>query len=166
MSNAIYINFVDFPGECQEDGHIDWTEVESITHGLSANVDRTAGTAGENLIIGKTHHHDVTITKKLDKTSGPLLEACCNGHSFPEIIVDFVINFGEAKNLVYQLTLKEVVVSEFSYLDGEGNQGRPTENISLTYREIHWLYNLYKDSGESAGLGFDKSWNIKTNSPA
>lgn len=166
MSNAIYVNFQDFEGECKESGHEGWCEVESINHSLEANVDRTAGTAGENLMIGKTQHHDVVIKKKLDKASGPLLEACCNGHSFPEITFDFIINFGEAKNLVYQLKLREVVVAKFSYGDGESNQGRPTEEISLCYREIQWIYNLYKDSGESDGLGFDKSWNLKTNEPA
>lgn len=166
MSNAIYVNFHDFPGECQETEHTAWCEVESITHGLSANVDRTAGTAGENLIIGKTQHHDVVITKKLDKSSGPLMEACCNGHSFAEITIDFIINFGDTKNLVYQLILNEAVVADFSYVDGEGNQGRPTEQIALAYRQIKWKYNLYKDSGEPDGLGFEKSWNIKTNEPA
>jgi type VI protein secretion system component Hcp len=85
---------------------------------------------------GKVAVHDISITKKIDKSSPLLFKACANGKHFPTVVLT-MRKAGKGQETYLTITLTNVLIS--SYQTG-GHADQPTESLSLNFTKIEYKY--------------------------
>jgi type VI secretion system secreted protein Hcp len=81
MAVDMFIKIGDLKGEAQDKQHKDKIDVIAWSWGVS-NSGSTH--TGQGSGTGKANVQDLTFTKWMDKSSTPMLLACCNGKHFTE----------------------------------------------------------------------------------
>lgn len=166
MANAIFLKFDGVDGECRETGHEGWIQIESLSHGLMANIDRVAATGSGGHAVGAADHADLMFSKALDKASLPILAKCCAGNSFDLVEIDLMTSTTGTESAPSQrilgIKLENVLVADMNYSDSAGAPGRPQETLHLNYKKITWTYSPYDDMGNPLG-DIEKYWDLTTN---
>lgn len=157
MAADIFIKIGDLKGEAQDQKHKDEIDVISWSWGISnsgsAHVGGGAGT-------GKANVQDLSFTKWMDKSSTPLLLACCNGKHFPE--ASLVVRKAGEKPLEYcKIKMEQVLISSVSS-GGSGHDERLVEHVTLNFGKVSVDYTPQNDKG-AAGAAIPMSWDIAAN---
>jgi type VI secretion system secreted protein Hcp len=87
---------------------------------------------------GEVGPQDITLTKTVDKSSPELLSACSIGEHISEATLE-VRDAGGNENEYLVIELTNVVVESVN-AGGATDEGRLTENVTLTYGKLHWEY--------------------------
>jgi hypothetical protein len=98
-----------------------------------ANQTATSGSGGG---AGKVSLHDISITKKVDKSSPSLFRYCANGKHLPQVS----IQMRKAGKTYLKYILSSVLVSSYQ-TGGSGHAGQPTESLSLNFTKIEIRYS-------------------------
>lgn len=151
----------DIKGESQIDGHTDWIELFSYSHGISMAL--THDQSNTMRTTGKPVHQEFTISKCLDAATPKLNEYCNKGDSIGQCTVLVARNDNGAALPIITYTLEDVVISSISVSGGGGS--KPVENLSLNYTKIKWEYVQQKSSTEKKGNN-STVWDLKTNKAA
>lgn len=85
---------------------------------------------------GKVSVHDISFTKKIDKSSPSLFQACATGKHFPTVKIT-LRKAGGKPYLTY--TLSNVLVSAIQ-ADGTSGQTTPTEQVTLNFTKVEVKY--------------------------
>jgi type VI secretion system secreted protein Hcp len=137
-------------------------ELYSFSHSVSMPL--SAGASATGRTHGRTHHQDITITKRLDKTS-PLLNLDCSTGNNIKTATIRVFGASDADKPVeyYNIKINDIIVTSISV--GAGGGDRPIETVTLNYQEIIWTYSQHNhDAGGAKGnvvSGFDLQKNTK-----
>ena len=78
MSFDGYLQIKDAPGECTDDKHKDWIEIQSYSHHIHQPASATASSAG-GATAERVEHGTFDFVHLLDKSSPKLFEFCCTG---------------------------------------------------------------------------------------
>ena len=162
MAFDCFLNVQDIPGESKDSAHESWIEIDSFNHGLTQPIGGPASTAGA-LSAERCDHSFFSITKKLDKASPKLAEACCKGLHIP--LVELSLNRAtgdKAEYMNYKLT--DCMVTAYSPGGSSGGGDVPSEEVSFTYGKIEWTYTQLSPDGSSVGQ-VAAGWNCETNEP-
>jgi len=156
-----FLNIVGIDGESTDDKHEDWIEVLSYNHGITQTSNFHSGAGGG---AGKCTHEDFIIAKLLDKASPKLAIACCNGERIPRVLLDLCQSGGDKQKFM-EYEMEDVIVASVRPSGAtDGQEGRPTEEISLRYGKIKFVYTTVDPrSGKSAGY-IQTEWDVKANS--
>lgn len=110
---------------------------------------------------GKANFQDISITKYVDSSSHALLGAVATGEHYPTASLH-VRKAGKTQNEYITIEMKEVLVTSVS-TGGSGGEDRLTENISLNFAEVKFIYKPQKPDG-SLGDALPFTYNIAENS--
>lgn len=116
-------------GESTDARHTGWIEVSSFQLDQlrrSSEIGSATGGAG----AGKVTFHDISFTKKVDKASPKLFQACAAGKHYPSVTLA-VRKAGGGQQEFLVVKMENVFISSFSL--GGGGGGTPQETMVLNF---------------------------------
>ena len=114
----------------------------SFGNGLAFNdvlgVSLAGGSTGAGSGAGKVSVHDISITKRIDKSSPVLFKYCSTGKHIPEVTIT-LRKAGGKPYLTY--TLSNVVISSVQAGGSARADQQPTETLSLNFTKVEIKYS-------------------------
>ncbi len=136
-------------GESTDDKHKN--EIDLSTWGFGAATPTTVSPgAGAGAGAGKVSLHDFRFTKKIDKASPKLFQACCSGTHLKTATLT-CRRAGPSPFEFVTVTLGNVVVDSYD-ASGATASGEPLEQVSLAYATIQIRYTPQAADGSVGGL--------------
>lgn len=137
------------------------TEVSSFSWGVSNAGSATAGGGGG---AGKVVFQDLSITKRIDKSSPLLYLTCATGQHISRATLTLRSSGQDPtgttpspvppSSMEYKLT--DCIISSVKPA-GSGGEELPTESVSFNFAKIEWTYKSADGSSVRAG------WDVKKN---
>ncbi|MGC3957255.1 MAG: type VI secretion system tube protein Hcp [Verrucomicrobiota bacterium] len=129
--------------------------IDSMQWGLGVSIASGGGGGG----VSAPSFSELTLTKRLDSASLPLLFSCADGQQKTTAVL--TLKHPVSGVAYYTITLGKVYVTGFSQNSGGD---RPTETITLHYETIKWVYQKVDSLGNPVVAASTNSWNLTTNS--
>ncbi len=123
----------------------------------------TIGSATGGATTGKARFAELTIGKAVDKATGSLVLACCQGAHFPEAVVSVRKPSATGLPLVYLVYRFSMVFCTKVEWAGPGDVG-PDERVTLVYGGLQVSYQQTDPTGKLLPA-LTTSWNQVTNTP-
>jgi len=143
MAIEYHLDVKGIKGESQADKHMDHIELMSWSWGAS----NPTTIVGAGMSGGKVTVSDLTISKKVDKSSPGLLELCITGkHVDDATLYCSKQTGGKTPEDFLVITLHEVYVSSHQCA-GSFGEDVGTESLSFTYGKINYDYKTQDKSG-------------------
>jgi type VI secretion system secreted protein Hcp len=151
-STDFFIKIDGIDGESKDTAHKNEIEVLSWSWGMSnSGSAHTGGGAG----AGKVSYSDLSIMKRIDKSSPLLMKACATGEHIPSVVLT-AKRVGPKGADYIRYTLEDVLCT--SLQDSGSGDTLPSESLSLNYTKIKFEYRA---EGEARWSEF--SWDLATN---
>jgi type VI secretion system secreted protein Hcp len=132
----MFLKVTAIPGESTAIDHKDEIEIYSYSFGIN----NTTVVASGGISGGKAVFRDLSLTKRVDKSSPPLMLACAQGKHLAEAILTIQRSGGADKPSNFmRITLTDVIVSSISSAGAAGGDV-PQESISFNYGKIKIEY--------------------------
>lgn len=149
---SIFLQIDSIDGDVSAKGHESWIALEALDFNvkrlLSTDPGRIADREGTRPIVS-----EVTITKKMDKSSPYLFGEACVGKAKSEVKID-ICQTGNNLNPYAQLTLSNVIVSSFDINAMSSNPydstkpPYPMETVTLNFDKIELRYTPYNNQNQ------------------
>jgi len=161
MAVDMFIKIGDLKGEAQDKMHKGEIDVLAWSWGASQSGTMHTGGGGGG---GKVAVQDLSLTKWVDKSSAPLLQACCQGNQYGGAKL-FVRKAGGKTPLEYiTIELIDVIVTSVS-TGGSGGEEKLTENVTLNFSGFKFMYQPQKPDGSKDGGEMKWDFDIAANAP-
>lgn len=158
-----YLKIEGIEGEARHAGFEGQIEVEAFSHLI------VQPSAGAMTSIGggpgaRAEHDSFNFTKKLDKATPKLAQACCSGRTYPQVTLTLNRASGDTPIPYMVYTLKNVFVQAVrpSGVMNQTDGSFPMEEVSLKYGTIVWKYTQQMPDG-SPGGSVEVGWNCESN---
>ena len=159
MAVDMFIQIGDLKGEAQDKVHKEKIDVLAWSWGVSQSGTMHTGGGGSG---GKCSCQDVSITKWVDKSSAPLLQACCQGTQYKDAML-IVRKAGGKVPLEYlKIEMLDVIVTSVS-TGGSGGEDKLTENVCLNFGSFKFMYQPQKPDGSKDGGEIKWDFDIAAN---
>jgi type VI secretion system secreted protein Hcp len=146
-------------GESKDEAHKNAIDVLSFSTGLAqTGTGHTGGGSG----AGKVAFQDFNFTKLVDKSSPKIALACAEGTHIPEAKL-IVRKAGGTPLEYYTITLSDCLVSSVTHGGAHESSTLPTENVTLNFSKIQYVYQEQDAKGGKAGGEVKAGYNLKTN---
>jgi type VI secretion system secreted protein Hcp len=133
------------PGGATEVGHKDWCEVERFSFSLSVQQQHGSLAGGGAQVHGDVEFSNLSITKRVDKSSPELFFACCKGKVLKEIVVEQLKKLGgDQMEKVYSLKLSNALVTHYE-------PGADTEEVMFSGTKVEYAYTSTGPDGRTKG---------------
>ena len=153
----MFLKLTDIPGESVDATHKDEIEILSYSFGMSNTSTISSGGTG----AGKAVFQDISLAKRLDKSTPALMLKCANGQHIPEAVITLRKGVAGAKPVDYlRITLTDVIVSSVTSSASDGG-GVPNESISFNYGKIKVEYFQQLGDGSVIPAGVF-AWSVVT----
>jgi type VI secretion system secreted protein Hcp len=159
-----YLQIDGIPGECSEDKHKDWIELQSFSWGASQASSISHSTAGGSA-AGKVEFTDLTFAHLVDKASAKLFENCVKGTHISTATLE-LCRAGGDKFKYLEIKLEKLMITNFTSGSTQdsahpGTDTFPTETVTLNVGKIKYTYFKQNEKGGGAGqVGF--GWDLTT----
>jgi type VI secretion system secreted protein Hcp len=148
-------------GESQDQKHKNEIELRSWSWGANnAGSSSYGGGAG----AGKVSMQDFHFTKKVDKASPKLMEACASGQHFPKSTV-VARKAGKEQQEFFKITFSDCMISSYQTGGSDGGEPIPMDSISFNFGKIEYEYKEQKSDGTLGGAT-KGGWDLKANKTA
>lgn len=151
---AIYLKYGAIEGSSQTTGVEKWIECDSFQFGVGRGVGSARG--GATRETSEASVSEVTLTKSIDKSSGPLLEqALWGAGEKAELKFSRQKKGGEGVDFYLTYDLTEAIISGYSISSGGD---RPSESLSFNFNAFSTGIDLGDDANAAAGpftTGYD-----------
>lgn len=127
----IFLKVDGITGSAQEANHKQWIPLDSLQFGTSRNVNARTGGGIQREFSAPTIT-DVTITKPLDVSSGPIFREAVTGSQTKTWTIDITAT-GQGSQTLLEYVLNEVLVSNY-HISSVGDQ--PIESLTLSFTKI------------------------------
>jgi len=155
-----FIKIGDIEGESKDAAHENEIDVLAWSWGMTQSGTMHAGGGGG---AGKVSIQDISITKRVDKSSPVLMKACSDGTQYPEAIL--TVRKAGTDPLEYLIiTITDLIVTSLS-TGGSGGEDVLTENITLNFAAVSVDYQPQAADGSPDGGAINYGWNIEANTP-
>ncbi len=161
MSGDIFLKLEGIEGESEDSKHKNEMQIETVSWGVSNATSFSQGGGGG---VGKAHHQDVHVTRKVDKASPKLFLACSSGEHIKSAVLTFR-KAGKDQQEYLKVTLSDVMISSVSFQDHAAGGDLAHESITLAYSKIEKEYKPQKPDGTLGGA-ISAGWDIKANKKA
>lgn len=151
-----YIKFPDIEGEVQEQDHLKWIEVDSVSMPIFRSI--TEGATGANREKGETSLGDFVVVKQWDTSMPQIAEAAASGKCHREVKIHLCSTINNKNVVNLEIKLKNVIVTGWCFAANAELCPPPSEQITLNYTKVDWTYKKYDKMGEEAGnypAGYD-----------
>jgi len=160
MAVDMFLKLDGIKGESADDKHKGEIDVLAWSWGMSQSGTTHAGTGGG---AGKVSVQDVSVTKYIDKSSPPLMLACCQGAHIKSALL--TVRKAGTKPLEYlKITLEDAIITSVS-TGGSGGEDRLTENLALNFAKFKVEYTPQKADG-SGDAAVEAAFDIAANKKA
>jgi len=160
MAADMFLSLDGIKGESADDKHKGEIDIESFSWGLAQ---QGSGNRGGGSGTGKVDVQDISITKKVDKSSPMLQLACANGKHIAKGKIT-LRKAGENPLDYLTFDLESVLVSNYQIAHTAGGNDVPAETISLNFSKVkseYWTQSDKGAKGENANFSWDVAKNIK-----
>lgn len=150
----------DLRGESIDKAHAGQIPVHAFQLGASNPSDISSGSAA-----GKVQVSTFQITKRTDKASPLLFQACCEGDAFGQAVCTLVRK-AAGKALVYLIyTFTEVHVDSIQWTGVSADKDdMPTEIVNFSFGSVHIKY-VPQNADGSGGPAIEGGWDIEQHVP-
>jgi type VI secretion system secreted protein Hcp len=131
----MFLKVPNIPGESTAIDHKDEIEISSYSFGIN----NTTVVASGGISGGKAVFKDLSLTKRVDKSSPPLMLACAGGRHLTEAILTIRRSGADKPTDFMRITLTDVIVSSIGSAGAAGGDV-PQESISFNYGKIKIEY--------------------------
>lgn len=128
---AIYMQYKGIDGDATQSGFQNWIKIESFQFGVGRGITTQTG-AALNREATEPSVSEVTVTKLLDKASGPLMQNVCTEKKGADCKIAFVSQ-GDPGEKYLEYTLTNTLISGLSINSGGD---RPSESVSLNFTKV------------------------------
>lgn len=140
MAVDYFLKIPGVDGESTDEQFAGAIVLESYSFGVANAVSPGRGSGGG---VGKATFTDLTITKRIDKSSPTLLLDCATGKHLPAV----QLVSRRSPGVVYlQITLTDVLISSFQEAGTHGEL--PLEQISFNYQKLTYAYATQQPDGQ------------------
>jgi type VI secretion system secreted protein Hcp len=159
MAVDMFLRIEGIKGESKDSKKTDHIQVLSWKWDVSQT--GTAG-AGTGLTAGKVEHHDIEITKLVDKASPILYKFCCNGDHIPsaDLYVRKAAGGNEALEYIV-IHFEDLVITSFN-LGGRPQADQIEEVVKLNYAKVQITYTPQDNKGQGMPPVL-AGWNLQEN---
>jgi len=158
MATDYFLKLSGIDGEAQDAAHKGWIDIFSWSFGASQS--GSGGHVGGGSGAGKVNMHDISVTKRTDKSSCDLFLKCANGKHYDQ--ADIISRKAGEKPLEFlKIKLQQVFVSSYN-LGGSHGDDTPTESITLNFVKINMDYQIQKKDGGGEAAG-SAGWDVAAN---
>ncbi|MEZ2353418.1 Hcp family type VI secretion system effector [Caballeronia sp. RCC_10] len=158
MAADMFIKIGDIKGESQDATHKEEIEVQNWSWGCMQTGSTHTGTGGGT---GTATVSDLSFTKLLDKSSPTIVQSCCQGTHFSEVVLTMRKAGGKEPIEYMKVTLNEVLISNYSVGIGAGDIGM--ENVGLNFAHFKIEYQPQDNNGAKKGGVVTGKWNVPEN---
>ena len=154
---AIYLKIDGLNGEVTAAGHEKWIECSAMQWGVGRGISTPTGSSS-NRESSTPSISEVTVTKMMDCATADLFKEACVGQSKSAKI--HLVQTGADKPEQYmEYDLTEVLISGYSV--AAGNDGRPSESVSLNFTKVQMKYTEFDNKHKPKG-SFTSGYDIAT----
>ncbi|MBN1664043.1 MAG: type VI secretion system tube protein Hcp, partial [Deltaproteobacteria bacterium] len=153
--SAAFIKFDGIEGECMDKNHKGWIDILSVSQSI-----RSILSNGLTSQVGELVCDDFLFSKKIDKASPKLAEACLKGDVISQVIIEFNSHLGNPQ-IWERITFENVVVTKAKT---NFNGSIVEEQFGFLYEKVHWEYVPLQDDGTPL-TPVDFGWDLIAQSP-
>lgn len=154
MAGDIFIKIDNIDGESADSKHKGEIDVLAWSFGATNSGSMAFGGGGGT---GKVSFQDLTISKRIDKASPKLLDACARGTHINKAVLIARKQGGNQMDYL-KITLSGILVSSIQ----QSGSSDDSESFSLNFSHIEYIYTAQKADGSREGDTGAK-WNVKKN---
>jgi len=141
---AIYLKYGALKGSANTKGFEGWIDVDSFSWGVQRHM-ASAHRGGANREAGEVAIQDITLSKRMDVSSNPLLGEAWGGKLNTKVTIKFTTNTakGVGDFLIYELEntgISHYGISAHGQGGGSGGDLMPTETLTLNFAKISVTY--------------------------
>jgi type VI secretion system secreted protein Hcp len=146
MAVDMFLKLDEVKGEANDDKHKGEIDVLAWSWGISQSGSFHVGAGGG---AGKASFQDISVTKWVDKASSSLMRMCATGEHIPK--GQLTVRKAGKQALEYIIMkLEKIMVTSVS-TGGSGGEDRLTENVTLNFAKIDYVYKPQKPDGSADG---------------
>ncbi len=157
MAVDMFLKLDTIDGESTDSVHSG--EIDLLSWSFAAHQTGTSNTGGGSG-AGRVSIQDLSITKKVDKSSPTLFGLCCSGAHVPKGVLTVRKAGGEA--VEYMVVKMEHVLITGVQTTGSDGQDQIVEQVSLNFKRVGIVYTPQKDDG-TGGPTVSGGWDIGGN---
>jgi len=154
MAIDYHLKIGSIKGESAHTKHKDEIDIMAWTWGATNHTT----IVGHGLSAGKVSVSDLSITKRVDKSSPKLLELCATGKHVDDAVLTCSKSTGQTSTEDFlTIKMKEVYVTSYQ-IGGSAGEDVGAETVSLTCGSIHHDYKSQDKAGvltSAASYGFN-----------
>jgi type VI secretion system secreted protein Hcp len=145
MASDYLLEIEGIKGEAQDAKHKDTIEVDSYSWGLSHPGSFAFGTGGST---GKASFQDIHFSTKVNKASSMLAQCCATGKHINKATLYVRKATGDGGQQEYlKIEVKKVLISSYQHGGHTGDESIPSEQFSLNYAQIEFVYKPQNPDG-------------------
>ena len=150
----VYLLLDGIEGESRDLEHQGWIELDTFTWGVanSANYQTDQGASGKD---GKSKTIGVlskfNVTKKLDKASVSLFQACMMGSKIDSGFLSFMKLDGHTRIAYFKIELTKIHVQKVDWAS-VGDADNLTETVELDFATFREFYTVQRNRGFRGGV--------------
>ena len=160
---SIFINYDGIKGECSDENHKEWQDVDSISWEVNRQITSNTSTQGDRESSNATVS-SVYIKKYMDKvTPKNFIEACC-GTGKKVIIRLTKTGTGSGADVFMEYILSNALISYYQVEAKSQDDERPVEKMEISFTDIEVKYTPYDEDGcplVQHAVAFDIATNTK-----
>jgi len=157
MAIDMFLKLATVDGESTDSVHSG--EIDLLSWSFAAHQTGTSNTGG-GAGAGRVAIQDLTLTKKVDKSSPTLFALCCSGAHLDDGTLTVRKAGGEA--LEYLIIKMEHILITGCQTTGSDGQDQLVEQVSLNFKRVGLKYTPQKDDG-TGGPEVAGGWDIGGN---
>jgi type VI secretion system secreted protein Hcp len=142
MAVDMFLKLKDIKGESVDKVYKGEIDILAWSWGMSqSGTTHTSEGSG----AGKVNVQDISITKYIDQSSPTMMQFISQGKHIPEATL--IVRKAGDKPLEYVvITMTDVIITSLS-TGGSGGEDRLTENITLNFAKVHYVYQPQDKKG-------------------
>jgi type VI secretion system secreted protein Hcp len=156
MAFDAYLKLDGVEGEATRKGYEKQLFLDSFSWGAH-NPTSKVGTGGG---AGRVEISNFTVTKKTDKSSAKLFQACCAGKHFKDAMLTVLKAGGENPVDYLKYEFKELFVTDIQWSGATGGDETPAEHVGFAFGAVTVTYTEQKADG-SKGAAIVAGWDLK-----
>ena len=142
VAQNYFIKFEGMDGESKNVNHRGWSDIQSFSQELEANL--TGQSTGRR--AAEPTGKNISIMKRIDRSSPKIMEALIKSKRIPKVEIEIATS---RNDVIYRYELKNVVVTKYVVMGSE--EDLPMEEIIIGFEEQKIIYTEYDNTGRSRG---------------
>ncbi len=160
MANTdMFLKLTNIDGESIDASHQNEISVDSWSWGMVQSGTTHEGPGGGG---GKVSGGDMSLSKKVDKSSPAIMKHCCNGKHITEGILTIRKSAGDAPIEYMKIVMKNIMVTSYQTGGSSDDQDRLEEHLTLNFQNYIATYIEQQEDGSPTGP-IDQGWNFAKN---